>query len=257
MMARSVIRVVICAFVIGASLNSLAAPPPPSAVKEGKLMDRIAANSGGYVFRETPGKVLRIVNAAQVDEKLVLRKVADLIEEKIRTRVEISLGSFESCRFRDEKSVGAWVFVEKDTSNPALLVAPEETWCRINISRLRDDDPANALFISRIQKEVLRGSSMVMGCYCSDMQPSALRGIKTLKMLDVAPLSITPDSLNLMLSFAKDNGYSRVKKMTYRHACREGWAPAPTNDIQRVIWEEYHTAPTEPIHIEFDPKKGM
>ena len=25
---------------------------------------------------------------------------------------------------------------------------------------------------------------------------------------------------------------------TYRKACREGWAPAPTNDVQKAIWED-------------------
>ena len=41
---------------------------------------------------------------------------------------------------------------------------------------------------------------------------------------------------------------------TYKRACREGWAPTPTNDVQRAIWEKVHAIPDKPLTIEFDPK---
>lgn len=41
----------------------------------------------------------------------------------------------------------------------------------------------------------------------------------------------------------------------YKIACQEGWAPQPTNDIQRTIWNQAHQVPDKPITIEFDPKK--
>jgi hypothetical protein len=42
---------------------------------------------------------------------------------------------------------------------------------------------------------------------------------------------------------------------TYQDACEMGIAPAPTNDIQRAIWEKVHAIPDKPITINFDPKK--
>ena len=35
-----------------------------------------------------------------------------------------------------------------------------------------------------------------------------------------------------------------VRRATYKQACREGWAPAPTNDYQRAIWETAMSAAT-------------
>ena len=35
-----------------------------------------------------------------------------------------------------------------------------------------------------------------------------------------------------------------VRRATYKQACREGWAPAPTNEYQRAIWEAAKAAAT-------------
>ena len=45
------------------------------------------------------------------------------------------------------------------------------------------------------------------------------------------------------------------RSVPYSRACREGWAPPPTNDVQRTIWKQVHAVPDKPIKIEFDPKK--
>jgi len=50
--------------------------------------------------------------------------------------------------------------------------------------------------------------------------------------------------------------HSGVYAARTREACQEGWAPAPTNDIQKAIWNEVRQLPAKPIKIEFDPAKG-
>lgn len=54
-------------------------------------------------------------------------------------------------------------------------------------------------------------------------------------------------------------GFEPAVVATYLTACREGWAPAPTNDFQRVIWEralsEKERGPTNPIRI-LPPNQG-
>ena len=34
-----------------------------------------------------------------------------------------------------------------------------------------------------------------------------------------------------------------------------GWAPQPTNEVQRAIWDKVHAIPDKPLTIEFNPKK--
>jgi hypothetical protein len=38
--------------------------------------------------------------------------------------------------------------------------------------------------------------------------------------------------------------------------CQEGWAPPPTNEYQRAIWNDVHKIPEKPMKIDFDPAKG-
>jgi len=59
------------------------------------------------------------------------------------------------------------------------------------------------------------------------------------------------DRVQCMVNFLKANGMSQEQRATYRHACEQGWAPAPTNDYQKAIWNEVHEMPTEPIKIKY------
>ena len=46
---------------------------------------------------------------------------------------------------------------------------------------------------------------------------------------------------------------------TYLKACEEGWAPTPTNEYQKAIWEQVKAdkerGPTNPIKIPMPKKK--
>ena len=44
-----------------------------------------------------------------------------------------------------------------------------------------------------------------------------------------------------MNKFFAKYGAGRSRRYTYRQACIEGWAPAPTNDYQRAIFEAVKT----------------
>ena len=50
-------------------------------------------------------------------------------------------------------------------------------------------------------------------------------------------------------------GVSTLRFATYWQACKEGWAPAPTNDVQKAIWDKVHSLPTAPLKIAPEPKK--
>ena len=69
--------------------------------------------------------------------------------------------------------------------------------------------------------------------------------------------SLPVDVLSRFPEYMKSLGVTPARQVRYRDACQQGWAPQPTNDYQRVIWEEYHSEPTEPIRIKYDPKKGL
>ena len=84
-----------------------------------------------------------------------------------------------------------------------------------------------------------------------------MAGMKSISDLDKYPDEAIPvDVLGRTLRYLPEAGCNLRTMVPYRTACREGWAPAPTNDIQKAIWNEVRQLPTKPIKIEFDPKKG-
>lgn len=71
---------------------------------------------------------------------------------------------------------------------------------------------------------------------------------------------ISPEGLSGMNLCFKKLGITPYRRVSYRDACREGWAPAPTNEFEKVIWEkvkaENSKEPTKGLKIKYDPKKG-
>ena len=72
------------------------------------------------------------------------------------------------------------------------------------------------------------------------------------------PESVEP--LPKVSGAARALGIIPCRRLIYEDACREGWAPAPTNDYQKAIWEsvkaEQSKDPEKAIKIKYDPKKG-
>ena len=46
-----------------------------------------------------------------------------------------------------------------------------------------------------------------------------------------------PHVMDTAVSQARELGIGQVIRATYRSAVRDGWAPPPTNDYQRAIWD--------------------
>ena len=56
-----------------------------------------------------------------------------------------------------------------------------------------------------------------------------------------------------MKKYMAARGVTPHYRCPYFKACEEGWAPAPTNEYQRAVWEKVHAIPDKPMKIEFDP----
>ena len=143
-------------------------------------------------------------------------------------------------------------------SLPALLLAPEEGWAVVNVAALSKGNPPADVLASRVRKELLRGFALAGGCAFMSRSQIVLRGgIRSPRDLD----SIQEDSYGVeaLMTLERMLPYYGVmpwKQATYKKACREGWAPAPTNEYQKAIWDKVHAVPATPMKIKFDPKKG-
>lgn len=237
---------------------------PLTAEKKAELRrerrERRLAESGGIVERDMQGNSALIINAAQGAIPMeCIEEAAASIRGLALVKVETSTGD-PSGKHRPTAEHPVVVAVVNDpSSDTTILVAPEQSWATLNVSPLLRDKPSAEILASRMHKEIWRATSMAMGAANSMTQPCLLRQINTLRELDhTKNLLPSPQPINNMIEVADKLGIVRVRRATYRRACQEGWAPAPTNEYQRAIWEKVKAdkerGPTNPITIK-PPKK--
>ena len=85
--------------------------------------------------------------------------------------------------------------------------------------------------------------------------PGNIMNIAKVEDLDLCDEFVPFDKVGVVKQHLKNAGVTPVRYATYRIVCREGWAPAPTNDVQKAIWDKVHAMPTEPIKIKPEEKK--
>ena len=154
----------------------------------------------------------------------------------------------------------AVIIVDNETS-PALLAAPEDHWAQVNVHKmlanLKTDDARKRFFASRCRKEIVRAFACACGGIGSSF-PGNLMNVAKVEDLDLCDEFVPVDKFDVFKRHLKDAGLTPRFITTYRRACREGWAPAPTNDVQKAIWEKVRSdkerGPTNPITIP-PPKK--
>lgn len=223
-----------------------------------------SAPSGGIVERPYSGNVLRI---ASVQTKIPLPQIRPMVQQMRWT----ALLPFEVCdgakyagvdpiaaadQLTDDDAVGAGVLIVDDDSLPMTLVAPEKRWTIFNIKPLFADSPAQERVEERFNKMLWCAVARTLGAGYSGYKPCVLVPFTSLAALDRNPATKPcPEPFNKMIDTGDEYGIKTITIASYRDACRRGWAPRPTNDVQRTIWNQVHAIPDKPITIEFDPNK--
>ena len=143
-----------------------------------------------------------------------------------------------------------------DPDAPRILCAPEESWAAVNVRALSVDSPQPDVLKKRVIKEAWRSLSIALGASDTMYRPCLLSPTHTLADLDAnVSLVVSPEPFSKMMGNAEALGICRVRHTTYRKACYEGWAPPPTNEYQKAIWDMVHALPTEPMKIKPEAKK--
>ena len=203
--------------------------------------------SGGIVYSEPEGKVFEVVNRQDLLPAEHIKAAADAVmagtQLPIRVVAEVSAAA------------GAVLEVVATDSDSTILCKPEDGWAMLNVKRLMSDNPSGALLEGRLRKEMWRSVGAALGMGVSVYQPCVMRNIRTLQDLDNCRIDRAgPASLNVFTESAQFFGIVSIKRNSYRAACEEGWAPPPTNDVQKAIWEKVQAdkerGPTNPITIQ-------
>ena len=149
------------------------------------------------------------------------------------------------------------VLVEDKAMPDMMLVSPEGRWAIVNVAALAADGAASQYAVARLNKEMVRAFAYLAGGCGSEFAGNLMDHITRPDQLDAYSEARPPmDVLAKVSRRLSQLGITPQRMATYQQACKEGWAPAPTNDVQRTIWNEVHQLPSKPLKIEFDPAKG-
>lgn len=231
----------------------------PKEARRAYMQKLVALKTGGRISKPNTGRgAVRIICSTKSIGKDAMDESLAALTKVIKIDVRMIEGAKpEILSAKDDLkkySAQAGVFVVEDSSLPRLLVAPEEGWAIVNVTALKDRASSPEVVTARIRKEMTRALMFVCGCGNAGavMQPVA----NTSDLDAISVETFPPVVRNQLLGHLKKLGVEPVYEASYMRACQEGWAPSPTNDVQKAIWDKVHAPPKTPLKIEFDPKKG-
>ena len=246
--------VLFVAFVASVSLGSSEhqTAPMSARAKAAKMRLQIRAGGGKVEKPYTKRGTIAIVNAQKSANHDWLVSAASYLSNETRFDICAKEGTFS---LPSPKMAGDFsIFVIDDESLPQTLIAPESRWGIVNVANLKTDKIQ--FYEARVKKQISRVFSMLCGGMASSYSLSVASPVGKAEDLDAMPSAQIPfDILNRLPQYLSKFGVSPAVVKTYKIACQEGWAAQPTNEIQRAVWNEFHSIPDKPITIEFDPKK--
>ena len=246
----------LCLLLLATFCSCLCAPGFAAAEKDGpravRIVDATAlsnmeAQTGGLIPTPISGPSLCVLNTQSRVPQAVIQETTEKVQKLFRfpcTCASRATGKdpvADAVRTLEDKSVAVVIVVCDVPGQPALLVAPENRWAVVNVAALNGLMVSKEKLSERVEKETWRAVGYVMGAANSAMDHCLLKPVFSTADLDaLTGRSLSPEPLGKMLLQAKKLGMTAVRMTTYRKAVEAGWAPAPTNDFQRVIWQELH-----------------
>lgn len=221
--------------------------------------------TGGYIDQRMPGSGKFIfVNAQNIAPTSAYEAQLPIISDVFAVEVTncvygADINFVNAASVLQELGGNAGVFVVNQKDAPALYIAPEKGWAFVNVAALSVDSPDEKLLAKRVRREVWRGFAMAAGSTDTEWDHCLLGPITSLKALDtIDSEAVSPEPTTKIAKHLTKLGILPFKRVTYKQACQEGWAPAPKDDFQQAIWDkvkaEQAQVPTKPLRITPDMK---
>lgn len=228
-------------------------------------MDAWNAKTGGLVPPPSFAKTLLILDARK-ENVPDLAKFAGPAERMLSLAIETEKvdltpdASPQKVAFAKKTgNAGAVILFYEREDEPTETAFLEDGVMLVNMEKLKCADPKR--FSRRFATEFWRSIGFTLGAYASTAQMgSSMQGIfsvgdfDTLKGAGLAPMQVAAISANK----SKLGIFSR-NSVPYSRACKEGWAPPPTNDVQRAFWNKMQadkeSGPSNPLTIPPPAKK--
>ena len=207
------------------------------------------------------GRVL-FVNAQNTIAEKPFRFVADKWSEFLRIKVDVEQGvavdlKSAATSAKSIKANSVLFIVDNEKIPTSLVFMPEERCCILNVHPIFDDKPDAKLIELRACQETTRAFSLLAGAMTSTYPDSLMSPVKNPAGLDFneEPWRVPADVIQRFPPYLTALGITPKLVVPYRKAVEQGWAPQPTNDIQKTIWEKVHEPPSKPLKITYDKDK--
>ncbi len=139
------------------------------------------------------------------------------------------------------------VFIVDSAHSAPMIAAPEEGWAIVNSRACGTPE--------RTAKEAVKAFATIAGAVNGNYGMTFLSSTRPQELDSVATIDVPVDVSERIKKQLALLGVSPLIRTTYRQACEEGWAPSPTNDVEKAIWSEVHAVPQKPIKIEYNEKR--
>lgn len=201
---------------------------------------KVEEYQGGMLSTEPSGPRYLILDTRKAPDA-VSEDVAKVFNDTLKIGVNVEKAGLDGCPMKaaagkvGEKVLAVVAIIEGCTNSPAVSVFPEERIALVNADKLGDGEKK----AERLRKEIWRAIGFVSGVSYSAgtkcvMQP--IGSLEELDEIDAKGLGVT--ALNQLASMFRKYDVKRGGRATYRSAVRQGWAPAPTNDVQKAVWKD-------------------
>jgi len=240
---RGLVVVLMAAAALVAAAEEAGAAKPALTPEERQA--RMLATTGGLLTAHGQGGTLLLLDMTGGRAGGTVAETAKLLGDVLKLKVRAEAGEppgggDPSAGIRaalGSGDVAAVVAVVADRARPALLVAPEDRWAAVNAARVLDagGDTRDV----RLRKQIWRAAGLMMGAGNTGSPQCPFRPVLSVSDLDAfSGFQLAPATLAAVSAYARAAGLAQSRQTTYRRACEEGWAPAPTNDVQKAVWDE-------------------
>ena len=216
--------------------------------------------TGGYVIKPDAGNRAVVIANAQTRVPVVAFRRA-LGYMRFAAKINFDLRTLKTAEepyakmVKETNAAVLIVVVDKPESSSPILVSPDERWTVVNVAALASDKPGDTVLQTRFRAALTRAI-----CYACGGGSSKNKSVPTSPLTGgvadydrLMAESLGPDQIAFMTDYLFELGSRQILRVTYDVACQQGWAPAPTNAIQKAVWEKVHKVPDKPMKIKFDP----
>jgi hypothetical protein len=199
--------------------------------------------TGGWVMPEATPPYFMIVHPESI-KKIMLQNATEQMRTIFSVPIKFQTANspvgdpvLEVSKLGMQKDVACVILIGDKAGYPSLLVAPENCWAFINLATLKENGQFTSKTEERLRKEIWRAFGNIMGAANTSTVGCVLKPVFSVNDLDqVEGFVVGPEIINKVIEQSRLLGMKPHRKAYYRTAIAEGWAPPPTNDVQRALW---------------------